>query len=88
MKSFFSSHWQLKVSALSSIQEEIKKKQNIDGSFIKCLIVVVKNSVGETNFQVGLHSLVILEGLLKSNSKNNSISRTNEMTNDLDSIMR
>lgn len=88
VKRFFSQYWQHKVEALATVLADIKKKPNPDASFIKCLIVVVKNSISEVNFQVSLNCLQVLVDLLKLNSKGNLLSRNNELTNDLDTISK
>jgi hypothetical protein len=45
VKKIFSRHWQHKFDALGAILTESKNKKNVDASFIKALIIVVKNSV-------------------------------------------
>lgn len=59
------------------ILAETKKKQVVDVGLVKCLLIVVKNSIAETNFQVSLNSLQVLQDMLKINAKGNLLARNN-----------
>jgi hypothetical protein len=60
VKKFFSQYWQHNQEALSTILSDVKKK-NKDSGLIKCLAKVVKFSITQTNFQVAVLSLGVLQ---------------------------
>jgi hypothetical protein len=64
------------------------KKKNKEPNLIRCLANVVKFSIRQTNFQVAVVSLTILQEMLRTNTESQSLTKPGEMQNDLDEIGR
>lgn len=55
---------------------------------VKCLVSVVKLSIKQTNFQVSLVCLGVLQEMLKINAESQSVTKPGDLQNDLDEIGR
>lgn len=87
VKKFFSQYWQYNLESLNNILAESKKKHR-EAGLVKCLVSVAKLSIKQTNFQVSLVCLGVLQEMLKINAESQSVTKPGDLQNDLDEIGR
>jgi hypothetical protein len=75
------------LESLNTILGDLKKKHK-DAGLIKCLSNVVKFSIKQTNFQVSVVCLSVLQEMLKINAESQAITKPGDLQNDLDDIGR